>query len=241
MRVSLKGSANVLVGETDPVSGKPIATLRSVSDLDVVWIREQSTSPPGASTGAFYIAHWKEDQAIWQFEPMGIGSPSIGGLVDVSDLNADPRPEVGDSVRVVTLQVSLLTRDGSRELATWSGLPLDPRHRASGSGDSVFARFGNTPFSTADARQLPLVFAFDPTLVENAFNVLQALFGSAPTDLLAPGAEEVRRGISPADKLTLGVGKSYQIEGGNDGAARCDRVRRRSRSAQRLLAGPQAV
>ena len=57
LRVSLKGSANVLVDETDPVSGNPIATLRSVSDLDVVWIRAQSTSPPGASTGAFYIAH----------------------------------------------------------------------------------------------------------------------------------------------------------------------------------------
>ena len=218
LRVSLKGSANVLVAETDPVSGNPIATLRSVSDLDVVWIREQSTSPPGASTGAFYIARWNEDQAIWQFEPMNISSPPIGGgLIDVSSLNADPEPEVGDSVRVVTLQVSLLTRDGSRELATWSGLPLDPRHLASGSGDSVFARFGNTPFSTADARQLPLVFALDPTLVSDAFDVLQALFGSDPTDLLAPGAEEVRRGITPADKLTMGVGESYQLEGGNDG------------------------
>ena len=218
VRVSLKGSANVLVDETDPVSGNPIATLRSVSDLDVVWIREQITSPPGASTGAFYIAHWNEDQAIWQFEPMNISSPPIGGgLIDVSSLNADPEPEKGHSVRVVTLQVSLLTRDGSRELATWSGLPLDPRHLASGSGDSVFARFGNTPFSTADARQLPLVFARDTKKVRDAFDVLLALFGSDPTDLLAPGAEEVRRGISPADKLTMGVGVPYQLEGGNDG------------------------
>jgi uncharacterized protein len=218
VRVSLKGSANVLVAETDPVSGDPIATLRSVSDLDVVWIRDQGTSPAGAATGAFYIAHWNEDHALWQFEPMTITSPSIGdGLIDVNSLNADPEPDAGDSVRVVTLQVSLLTRDGSRELATWSGLPLDPRHLASGSGDSVFARFGNTPFSTADARKLPLVFARDTAQVSDAFDVLQALFGSDPTALLAPGVEEVRRGISPADKLTMGVGMSYQLEGGNDG------------------------
>ena len=145
VRLSLKGSANVLVGVTDPVTAAKTATLRSVTDLDLVWRRGPRTSPAGAATGAFYLAHWNEDEAIRQLEPMTVASPSLDdGLVDVSRLYADPVPEQGDSVRVVTLQVSLLTRDGSRELGTWSGLPLDPRHRSSGSADSVFARFGNT-------------------------------------------------------------------------------------------------
>jgi uncharacterized protein len=219
VRVALKGSGNVLVaGEPHPVSGAPTASLRSVTDLDLVWLRGQGTSPSGPATGAFYTAHWNEDDAVWQLEPMITTSPSIGtGLIDVNSLNTDPRPERGDSVRVVTLQVSLLSRDGSTELATWSGLPLDPRHRSSGSADSVFARFGNTPFSSADARQLPLVFARDAALVGDAFDVLQALFGSDPTELLEPTTDEIRRGITPADKLTLGVAKSYQLEGGNDG------------------------
>ena len=221
VRVSLKGSANVLVaGEPDPVSGAATATLRSVTDLDLVWLRSQGTSPSGPATGAFYLAHWNEDDAIRQLEPMTVTSPSPfldGGLTDVSSLNTDPRPDQGDSVRVVTLQVSLLTRDGSRELATWSGLPLDPRHRSSGSADSVFARFGNTPFSSADARHLPLVFGRDPSQVAHAFDVLQALFGSDPTEHLEPTADEIRRGITPGDKLALGVAKPYQLEGGNDG------------------------
>jgi phage tail sheath protein FI len=213
VRLTLKGSANVLVADTDPVTGRQIATLRSVADLDVVWIREH-----GAPNGGFYIAHWNEEQAIWQFEPMVLTSPAMDdGLIDVGDLVVDPRPEVGDSVRVVTLQVSLLSRDGSREISTWSGLPLDPRHRSQGGLDSVFARFGTTPSSSADARLLPLVFARDPLLVADALDVLRVLFGADPTELLEPGEEEVRRRITPGDKLTMGVGAWYPMEGGNDG------------------------
>ena len=217
VRFALKGSANVLVGQTDPVSGATIATLRSVTDLDLVWIR-LGGSPPGADTGSFAIAHWNEDLAVWQFEPMAASSPPAPGTwFDVTTLNPDQAPERGDSVRVVTLGVSLMSRDGSREIATWAGLPLDPAHRSAGATDSMFSRFATAPSSTADARSLPLVIARDPALVGDAFDVLLALFGADPTSLLVPGAEEVRRNVTPADKLTLGISTSFQLEGGNDG------------------------
>ncbi|MDP2006166.1 MAG: phage tail sheath subtilisin-like domain-containing protein [Rubrivivax sp.] len=218
VRFTLKGSANVLVGQVDPVSGATIPTLRSVNDLDLVWIRDRTSSPSAAETGLFAIAHWNEDQALWQFEPMAVTSPvEVGDGFDVTALNPDQAPDAGDSVRVVTLGVSLLSRDGSREIATWAGLPLHPAHRSAGAIDSVFARFATLPTSTADARGLPLVIARDPAAVSDAFDVLAALFGADPTILLVPGTEETRRGVTPADKLTLGVGVSFQLDGGNDG------------------------
>ena len=218
VRFTLKGGANVLVGQVDPVSGATIPTLRSVNDLDLVWIRDRTSSPAAAETGLFAIAHWNEDQALWQFEPMAVTSPvETGDWFDVTALNPDQAPDQGDSVRVVTLGVSLLSRDGSREIATWAGLPLHPAHRSAGAADSVFARFATLPASSADARGLPLVIARDPAAVSDAFDVLTALFGADPTSLLVPGTEETRRGVTPADKLTLGVGSSFQLDGGNDG------------------------
>jgi hypothetical protein len=136
---------------------------------------------------------------------------------DVSSLTVDQAPDAGDSVRVVTLSVSLLTRDGTRELATWSGLPVDPNHREGVALDSVFAKFANSPSSAEDARSLPLVIARDPLAVDSAFDVLHDLFGDDPTDLLVPNTEETRRQISPADKLTQGVWVDFQLTGGNDG------------------------
>ena len=223
VRLTLKGSANVLVAETDPVTGAALATLRSVKDLDLVWIREQSS--PTVATGTFYIAHWNEARATWEFEAAG-GGPRI----DVVSLTASAEPNEGDSVRVVTLQVSLHSRDGRREIDTWSELPIDPRHRSSGSVDSVFARFGSAPFSTADARDLPLVFGRADAIAD-AFDVLSALSPvlsspagpgdppplDDPAALLQPNAEESRRGLTPADKLTRGVHAEFQLEGGNDG------------------------
>ena len=220
VNVFLKGSANVLATDIDPVSGTPFNTLRSVQDLDLVWVRDVSSSPSGASTGAFCIAHWDEAAATWQFEPMQISSPvDAGDWFSVDALTFNAEPDLGDSVRVVTLGVQLLTRDGTRELATWSGLPLDPKHRSSGSADSVFARFANTPTSAADARSLPIVITRVPAAIDNAFDVLDALFGDDPTALLVPSADETRRHLSASDKLVLGVSRPMPLflEGGNDG------------------------
>lgn len=218
VRFTLKGSANVLTSTTDPISGNQVNTLRSVKDLDLVWVRDRTSSPAGRETGTFCIVHWDEPRATWTFEPMQITSPvEDSDWFDVSALTVDQAPDAGDSVRVVTLSVSLLTRDGTRELATWSGLPLDPAHREGVALDSVFAKFANSPSSAEDARALPLVIARDPLAVVSAFDVLRDLFGDDPTDLLVPTTEDTRRQITPADKLTLGVWADFQLTGGNDG------------------------
>jgi uncharacterized protein len=218
VRFTLKGSANVLATDTDPVSGSPINTLRSVSDLDLVWVRDRSSSPHGADTGVFCIAHWDEARATWSFEPMTVTSPiTSGDWFDVGALHVDATPDAGDSVRVVTIALTLQSRDGKRELATWSGMPVDPRHRSSGAADSVFARFANSPASMDDARALPIVVTRDPAQVATAFDLVADLFGADPTVLLVPTSDETRRGITAADKLSLGVWTDFQLEGGNDG------------------------
>ncbi|OGA80920.1 MAG: phage tail protein [Burkholderiales bacterium RIFCSPHIGHO2_01_FULL_63_240] len=218
VRFTIKGSANVLTSTTDPISGDPVNTLRSVKDLDLVWVRDRTSSPAGRETGTFCIVHWDEPRATWTFEPMQITSPvEESDWFDVSTLTVDQTPDAGDSVRVVTLGVSLLTRDGTRELAAWSGLPLDPAHREGVALDSVFAKFANSPASAEDARSLPLVIARDPLAVVSAFDVLRDLFGDDPTDLLVPTTEDTRRQITPADKLTQGIWVDFQLAGGNDG------------------------
>lgn len=222
LRVSftLKGSANVLALGTHPITGAPMNLLKAVNDLDLVWVRDSTSSPRGSDTGSFCILHKveTEDVPTWQFEPMAVTSPvERGDWFDLASLTADALPDRGDSVRIVTLSVSVLSRDGTSEFATWSGLPIDPRHRGSGANDSVFARFANSPASVGDARALPLVIGRDPAQVASALDVVAALFGADPTALLEPNPDETRRNITPADKLTLGVSAWFTLDGGNDG------------------------
>jgi len=220
LQLILKGSANVLATDIDPVSGGPINTLRSVRDLDLVWVRDRTSSPASVETGMFCIAHWNEPAATWEFEPMQVTSPiERGDWFRVDTLNFDPEPDKGDSVRIATLTVQLLTRDGTRELATWSGLPVDPLHRANGADNSVFGYFANTPASMSDARSLPIVIERDLASVRNAFDVIAALYGADPTALLVPGADEMRRKLTASDKLVRGIEmpEAMFLEGGNDG------------------------
>ena len=216
--VTLKGGPNVLVAATNPLTGAPTSALKLASDYDLVWIRDGSASPSASETGAFYTARWKEDEATWRFEPLAADSPPAA-LLDVTHLtpDADPEKDSGDAVHVVTATVTLWSRDGSRELGTWSGLPPDPRHRSGAGPDSLFARFASTPSSDSDARLLPLVISPSAHIGGGA-DVVHALFGGDPSHLLAPNAEERRRRISPADKLARGIAQSFMLDGGNDGA-----------------------
>jgi phage tail sheath protein FI len=223
VRLTLRGGANVLSQDVNPETGAPYNTLRAARDKDLVWVRDLTSSPAGQSTGTFCIAHFDEakarnDEPCWDFEPLAVTSPvGKSDWFNVGALTFAATPDAGDSVRVVTLAVSLASRDGKRELATWSGLPLDPRHRSAGTGDSVFDFFHNAPASAANARALPLVIGRDKAQVTNALDVLVDLFGADVAERLAPNTEEQRRGITPADKLTLGVSVLLQLEGGNDG------------------------
>jgi hypothetical protein len=83
--------------------------------------------------------------------------------------------------------------------------------------DSVFDRFAPKPGSSNDARNLPLVFEADADQIEDGLDVLQALFGANAIELLRPSADEARRNLSAADKLTRGVSREFVLWGGNDG------------------------
>ncbi len=218
VRFTLKGSANVLTRGPDPVTREEVNTLRSVKDLDLVWVHDRTSSPGRSETGTLCVLHKDDANATWTFEPMALTSPvENADWFDLESLTVSQEPDEGDSVRVVTLSVTLLTRDGSRELATWSGLPLDPHHRDGATHDSVFAKFANTPALADDARALPLVITRDPQSVDTAFDVVLGLFEDDPTALLEPTEDEAKRQMTAGDKLALGLSVDLQLEGGNDG------------------------
>ncbi len=219
VRVTLKGRANILGSGTDPITRTRRTTVGALSDLDLVWVRDVTSPPDADDVGRFCVAHWNEDDAVWEFEAVPAGSPPAApeGRLTLDQLFPDPRPDLGDTLRVVTLGVSLLSRDGSRELATWSDLPVDPGHRSGASGDSLFDRFASEPRSAADARLLPLVIARDEARVTDAADVLTLLFDGDALSLLVPSAAEALRRITVLDKLTIGVSASFLLDGGHDG------------------------
>jgi phage tail sheath protein FI len=222
LRLTLRAGPNVLAGMPDPTAPpaapRTIATLKSAQHRDLVWIQDRSSSPAAPEQGRFAIAVWDDARAVWTFEAMPMGSPPVPDPdIDVTALNPDPVPGQGDVVRICTLTVTLLSRDGSRALGTWSGLPPDPEHRSAGAPDSIFARLGPEPASLADARALPVVAARDPAALATAFDLIAALWGEDPTTALVPTADEAARGLEAADKLTLGLHRDLLLEGGHDG------------------------
>ena len=76
VNVFLKGSANVLATDIDPVTGLPFNTLRSVQDLDLVWVRDTTSSPAGSSTGRFCMAHWDDAGAFTGDVPLAVRAVS---------------------------------------------------------------------------------------------------------------------------------------------------------------------
>jgi phage tail sheath protein FI len=211
----LKAGGNILGNDTDPVTRRSIATLRSLRDLDIVW-KTDRVSPDLDDIGGFYVAHWDEDRAVWEFEPVPRESPDQWLALDEL-FPSGANPDEGDAVRLVTLTVTLQSRDGTRDLGTWADLPLAPGHQAGGGGDSLFDRFATTPPSAADAIRLPLVIARIGAGVAGAADVLELLFDGHALDRLRLEDHERLRGIRVEDKLMMGIGNDMVLEGGNDG------------------------
>lgn len=220
VRFTLRARSNILGSAIDPITRQRRTTVGALNHRDLVWVRDIASPPAvGGELGRFYIALWNEDEAVWRFRQVAAGSPpsSEGGMQTLDELFPDPVPSAGDTLRVVTLGVSLLSRDGTREIATWSDLPLDPQHRQGAGGDSVFDRFATSPASAADARLLPLVIARDATAIASAADVLAALFDGDALPLLEPTAAEAARNIRVEDKIGMGISADFLLTGGHDG------------------------
>jgi len=219
VRFTLRARANTL-GSFEDADKNRRARVGTLADRDLVWVRDVASPAVEGDLGRFYIAVRDQDKGEWTFEEVASGSPpdsSSSGAQTLDDLFPNPAPENGDALRVVTLGVTLLSRDGSRELATWSDLPIDPGHVRGLAGDSVFHRFGTTPPSAADARMLPLVIARDDDQVESAADVLSILFDGDALQLLTPTEADKQRKVTVDDKLTMGVSADFMLTGGHDG------------------------
>jgi phage tail sheath protein FI len=203
----LAGSANVLAPTAGLAGGPPANVLLVAQDLDLVWVRGTS---PAVAGGRLCLLHRAGQGDVWRFEPLPTGTPGGNDAsFGLDALRFSAQPGAGDAVQVLTLGLQLLTHDGTRTLARWHGLPLDPRHRAGGGGDSVFDVFARTPQAAVAAP--PLVIDRDPATVATAFDVLRALWGADdPTAWLRPATEAaLQAGIARRTPLFL--------QGGHDG------------------------
>jgi len=144
------------------------ARVAGLADRDVVWMGDL-TSPIGSplDAGQFYVATFDQDNQTWLFE----SSASPTSNFDLSQLN----PNGGDSVRVVTTNVTVIPNDPAGFSETWPGLPLDPEHKQAGMPDSLSAKFAETPTNLAQARSLPIVITLGSDITTGP-EVLAALF-----------------------------------------------------------------
>lgn len=214
LHVTLTGSANLLGRSAPPAGGPPANTLLAAQDFDLVWVSGPS---PAAAGGRLCLLRRSGAGAAWHFDPLPARAAGSDAGFGLEALQCSATPGAGDVVQRLTLGLELLTRDGTRPLAQWQGLPLDPRHGVQAGtgtgGDSVFDvfdAFAGTP-PPPPAACPPLVIGRDTARVATAFDVLLAFFGPGdPAALLRPAsAAALQAGIARAAPLFL--------EGGHDG------------------------
>ncbi|HKG94978.1 MAG TPA: phage tail sheath subtilisin-like domain-containing protein [Gemmatimonadaceae bacterium] len=205
LRLTMRSGRNILGRVTGP-DGQPRATLGALAEHDVVWIRNDVSSPPGSGSSPGDVFMVERDPTApppaWRFRG-ALGSPIASPLITspLDQLVPDPQPGVGDSVRVVTLTVEVLDTN-HLPLGIWPELPIAPGHRTGGLADSLFDVFGDGSESSA----LPIVVSSGAGL--SALDVLAALFGSY---------DGVTNDFSDGDLLAAGITRDIVLEGGNDG------------------------
>jgi len=138
-RLIIKKGGNVL----GTAGGNP--AVRALKNYDVVLITSSASVP--AREPGLYIAEFSE-QAGWTFTNAE-STPEVLRLDNLSLIG-------GDHIYVVTVSVSFMPSSTGEEII-WSDIPLDPRHRLSGTPDWLLAQFPEKPLSPAIARGTPLV------------------------------------------------------------------------------------
>src|SRR6185436_15660190 len=112
-----------------------------------------------------------------------------------------------DSVRPVTLTVTVVSPDGS-STSVWTNVSLNPNHKSAfGNADSLKDLFAQEPSSLAQARTLPIVVLAGDN-IDTGRDLLQALAGSDYNTLLnAIGNDNSTDTDRTVDKM---------LSGGND-------------------------
>jgi phage tail sheath protein FI len=197
-RLTLRLGENLLGGS----AGAP--TVAGLVDYDLVRIGRAAGDPP--SIGALYIAKSYYDKGAkkrtWRFT----GATIDPAPLDLSDLLPDRNRQRTDTIRVVTLTVSVDSPEGGAP-QVWEALPLDPRRRNANLFNSFSKTFGPTPPDLSQAKAPPIVVQLG-TGVKNGIDLAQAMSGS-------------KRGLLAAlDNLqSTDDDRSVVVElvGGNDG------------------------
>jgi phage tail sheath protein FI len=210
MRVTLtvKSGQNILATDS-----KGVSTASSLREYDTVWVSNVASpvdSAPGS--GGFYVARYEESEQTWRFtqnsDPTAPKSNSDLRLADKSGsgfttLDAGQ----GDQVRVLTLNVTVASEDGSTT-SVWTGIALDPNHSDTfGAPDSLTKLFLQKPNSMTQARTLPIVILAGKS-ADTGGELLNALLGASST--LGTAINDVKS--SDADRSV-----SFLLAGGSDG------------------------
>ncbi|MGZ8157260.1 MAG: phage tail sheath family protein [Methylobacter sp.] len=211
IQVEIRAGRNLLGSVFE--DGKPRAVIGALKENDIVWIRDERTSPPASppfATGDLWLA--KRDSAgpinprdpgYWKFEG-AIGSPISSPLItgpkfDDDDVPPD-EPGKGISIRVVTISINVFSPI-DEPLGTWRDLPIDPNHKTAGLSDSFVNLF------RVDSNDRTLPFVVELKNGPNGLDIIDALFSSM----------EERMAIQDGDLLQKGISVNCDLAGGNDG------------------------
>ena len=225
VQLTLSAGANLLGGVPDPQNAGQFLPRFNAGDLsegDVLLIPRGTLSSPVSplspaaplelSLGAsLFLADWDAVGQRWQFRPIS-GGPTL----QVSQLNGDPAPGRGDTVRLLSLSVGILGSDGSAR-GVWSGLSINPGRIQNGVPSSAFSLLGPHPDSEDDARNLPIELLCQGASVAGILSALQSDAGEFAGLDLQLSAQEQQDGLRPDERLARGVSATVMLLGGNDG------------------------
>jgi phage tail sheath protein FI len=182
------------IGQNVLVSDNNVNTLRSVTPLDVVLVRQLSSGSPATWTNHFCSVEWDAHNSAWTLE--GSGAPALATL----------HPD-NDEVRIIVVTVTVQPLTPGTTPFVAADLPLDPHHERAGSPDSLFAYFSANPASQTRARTIPIVIEDPGNLtgvdVLDGF-VAAAAMGSPPSsppldiELENPASTDAQRSITVA-------------------------------------------
>lgn len=194
---------NILAGvPRDPsnLAGEQVPVLRGASEFDLVWITDASSpviDPPGA--GALYWAERTRDannERTWTFHPEAGADLALANLT----------PGL-DEVRIVTVDVEVVTPGRFPSSDRWEGLTFHPSHDRSLS--RVFAAELN---NRRQRLTVPIVFTAS---VQNGVGIALTVLGQVNTDT---GNAIIDTFGTAENQLQAGA-RQYTVvlENGNDG------------------------
>jgi phage tail sheath protein FI len=208
VRFTLHAGPSVL-GQDPPAipGGQPTPAVRGLLENDIVLLNHLSSpvaSPPG---GVFATAHSFFDAAnnrtSWKFSVPGSGDILLANL----NATPNPNPQLSDSIRTVTVTVSIFPLDPNMSAWVYSGLALDPSHQVAGAPDSLEATFATAPTSLSAARSVPIVVTTTGT--DDGITILKTLLNQKSPDLANALGNEKSTDLERSIDLMLA--------GGNDG------------------------